>query len=146
MASLGTIARAAGFRLNWDLDPRRVNVGLPAQVWKIFNINRMPPAQQQAINTTIGYINDGVKPTGQLGKKWGAPYENDQGFLPKFDALGRKVTYTEYRVDPTPFGEIKGGPAGTTRIVVGTDGSRYFTNTHYGDEKYDYGKPFLRLK
>lgn len=96
--------------------------------------------QQDAVNNTLSHINSGTRPTGPVGTRWGVPFRNDRRDLPSHDALGRPVDYSEYRVDSTPFGETG---AGSRRVVVGSDGSRYFTGSHYGDNP---GKPFVRIK
>lgn len=57
----------------------------------------------------------------------GDVYGNRSGFLPSEDAAGWPVVYREY--DTSPY--TPGVPRGTNRIVIGTDGSRYFTNDHY---------------
>ncbi|MBW4501603.1 MAG: hypothetical protein KME57_19080 [Scytonema hyalinum WJT4-NPBG1] len=50
------------------------------------------------------------------------PYGNRSGDLPA------GVTYTEYDVNP-----YTGKNRGTDRIVIGSDGKKYYTNNHYTD-------------
>ncbi len=58
----------------------------------------------------------------QISKNDGTTYRNDDGSLPMEDG----VTYTEYNV-ATP--ETKG--AGPMRLIVGSDGTAWFTSDHY---------------
>jgi guanyl-specific ribonuclease Sa len=47
--------------------------------------------------------------------------------LPRFDPKGNPITYREYDVNPyTP-----GVNRGAERIVIGSDGSKYYTGDHY---------------
>ncbi|MFZ7133298.1 MAG: ribonuclease domain-containing protein [Eubacteriales bacterium] len=62
--------------------------------------------------------NDGEAPEGYQG---GAEFENKEGLLPK------GVKYKEYDVDPL----VKGENRGAERIVIGDDGSVWYTNDHY---------------
>ena len=65
--------------------------------------------------------------------KDGATYKNDTH--PKIKNK-KGVTYTEWTV-PTPG--VHG--RGNQRIVVGSDGSRWYTPNHYGQTKGKNGKP-----
>ncbi|WP_422749393.1 PPE domain-containing protein [Mycobacterium sp. WMMD1722] len=57
----------------------------------------------------------------------GDQWNNKFGDLPTVDPSGAQVTYREY--DRYPY--TPGVSRGTDRIVVGSDGSRYFTDDHY---------------
>ncbi len=74
-------------------------------------------------------------------KKHGAPPPNYKGgksflndgrdggtLLPKTDAQGKEILYKEYDVDPKPSGT---GQRGGERMVIGSDGSAYYTSDHY---------------
>ena len=104
-----------------------------------FNINRLPAETQAAVNDTLSHLNVGTKPSGPTRVKWGSRFHNKNGDLPEFDANGSRITYKEYRVAPR---QGVSGP-GYDRIVVGSDGRRYYTGTHYGDNP---GKAFVRIK
>ena len=57
----------------------------------------------------------------------GDEFENRIGDLPTVDTSGAPITYSEY--DRYPY--TPGQNRGTDRIIIGTDGSRYFTSDHY---------------
>jgi hypothetical protein len=57
----------------------------------------------------------------------GDQYWNNESLLPSTDAAGSPITYKEY--DRFPY--TPGVGRGTDRIVIGSDGSRYFTSDHY---------------
>lgn len=68
------------------------------------------------------------------GYKGGKVFENTGGttakpseVLPKSDAVGNPITYKEYDVNPYQ----KGVNRGPERIVVGSDGTGYYTSDHY---------------
>lgn len=52
--------------------------------------------------------------------------ENNLNFLPTVDQAGKAIIYQEYDIKPY-FGTNRG----TDRIIIGTDGNRYFTTDHY---------------
>lgn len=56
-------------------------------------------------------------------------YRNNTQRLPETSYSGGKVTYTKYDVFP----KIPGVNRGTERIVIGSDGSKWYTNNHYID-------------
>ena len=109
-----------------------------------FDIKRLPQERQDAVADTLSHINKGTRPAGPTGRRWGVEFENrprageSRPDLPAKDAKGNLITYTEYRVSPRP-GQSGGG---TDRIVIGSDGNRYYTGSHYGDMG---GKPFVRI-
>ncbi|MEM9887464.1 MAG: ribonuclease domain-containing protein [Bacteroidota bacterium] len=71
------------------------------------------------------------------GYKGGKTFKNDgRGngqVLPKKDQKGKNITYKEYDVNPNPTKaeRTNGRNRGTERLVVGSDGSAYYTNDHY---------------
>jgi guanyl-specific ribonuclease Sa len=73
--------------------------------------------------------NGGKAPAGYKG---GRTFMNDgRGggqVLPQTDATGQRVSYREYDVNPFQSG-VNRGPE---RIVIGSDGSAYYTSNHYG--------------
>jgi guanyl-specific ribonuclease Sa len=88
-----------------------------------------PPMPQKA-RDVLAQIqqNGGNPPAGYAG---GKPWLNDgrsgTTMLPPFDRNGGRITYREYDVNP-----FRGrGSRGLERIVIGSDGSGYYTNDHY---------------
>jgi RHS repeat-associated protein len=93
-------------------------------------------SEEEAVLDTLEHIDAGTRPFGALRKKWGTGFRNVRGDLPGTPGAGG---YREYRVAP-PIGTTG---AGVRRIVVGQDGSVYYSWTHYGDT----GAPaFVRLR
>jgi ribonuclease T1 len=80
---------------------------------------------QTALNV-LKYVeaNDGAAPAGYVG---GRTFGNYEGLLPRGDSSGDPISYKEYDVNPFQKGVDRGGE----RLVVGSDGSAYFTNDHY---------------
>ncbi|MFJ7205745.1 putative T7SS-secreted protein [Streptomyces sp. NPDC098789] len=64
-------------------------------------------------------------------KWWTEPFENsgrNGGYkLPEHEPSGAPITYKEYGTYPSPDNPVPGGE----RWVFGSDGSRYYTPTHY---------------
>ena len=61
---------------------------------------------------------NGRAPQGYVG---GTVFQNREGLLPQGTA------YKEYDVNP----KVSGQNRGAERIVIGSDGSRYYTGDHY---------------
>lgn len=78
--------------------------------------------EEAAIADALRHLRAGTRPS--YGRKWGEPFLNREGRLPGGRGAGG---YREYYVRPAP-GES--GP-GARRLVVGTNGSIYFTRDHY---------------
>jgi len=57
-------------------------------------------------------------------------FNNNKADLPSQDANGNFIEYKEYRVRKLPGASSQDD---VHRIVVGSDGNYYYTNTHYGD-------------
>lgn len=72
--------------------------------------------------------NGGTPPPGYVG---GRLYGNGRNpadmILPTQDSAGNPITYREYDVHP----RVPGVNRGAERIVIGSDGRVYYTNTHY---------------
>ena len=81
-------------------------------------------------NEVIDYVsnNGGNPPPGFVG---GRSFENDGRnggqVLPQTDANGNQIAYQEYDVNPKQPGVNRGAE----RVVIGSDGSAYYTNDHY---------------
>lgn len=97
----------------------------------------LPAAEEATLDDTLSHIDAGTVPSGPTSKKWGTKFENKEGRLP--GASGADSSYTEYRVAPP-----SGKGAGPLRVVVdGSNGSMYYTWTHYGTA----GDPaFVRIR
>jgi guanyl-specific ribonuclease Sa len=61
------------------------------------------------------------------GTNAGRGWANREGQLPSIDADGNPITYREFDVN-----DYNGIDRGTERFVVGSDGSVYYTDSHYG--------------
>lgn len=93
---------------------------------KWFNVNRLPQAVRDSANETLASINKGVVRSGVPEGRWGHRYNNVDGSLPLREANGNPITYSSYDVPVS--GQVGHG---ANRIITGTDGSRYYTGTHY---------------
>ena len=62
------------------------------------------------------------------GHKGGRPWMNSNNQLPSADSAGDPISYREYDVSPN----VKGAPRNAKRVVMGDDGSAYYTTDHYG--------------
>lgn len=59
----------------------------------------------------------------------GSKYRNaTEPLLPRTDSEGGEITYTEYDLDP-----YDGLSRNGRRMVAGSDGSRYYTDSHYSN-------------
>jgi ribonuclease T1 len=56
----------------------------------------------------------------------GTSFQNKEGLLPKQDAAGKAITYTEYDVNA-----YDGVKRDAERVVVGSDGRHWYTGDHY---------------
>jgi guanyl-specific ribonuclease Sa len=97
----------------------------------------LPAEENQAVNDTLGYIDNGeTAPWG--GNKWGSSHGNNEGNLPGEPGQGG---YSEYYVPP---GSGASG-AGTRRIVINNgNGNTYYSWNHYGQS--GGGPPFVRIR
>lgn len=77
------------------------------------------------------------------GTKAGGAYENSNGALPTTDSARNPITYREFDVN----NKVPGQTRDAERFVVGSDGSTYYTDSHYGDITSPTGLPsFVKLK
>ena len=94
-----------------------------------------PTVPQNALDTLDHVDRTGTAPQGYKG---GAPFLNDgRGggqIIPAADAQGNPMTYQEWDVNPT----VPGVNRGAQRLVIGSDGSAYYTDDHY--------KTFTRIR
>ena len=68
----------------------------------------------------------------ELDTRPSKPWQNKDKTLPTH-SKGKKITYREYDYDPPPSASQRrnGADRGKRRVVVGSDGSAYYTNDHY---------------
>jgi hypothetical protein len=71
------------------------------------------------------------------GTKAGGTYKNSNGALPMTDANGKPITYQEFDVN----NKLPGANRDAERFVKGSDGSIYYTDSHYGDIPSPTGLP-----
>ncbi|KAA3403424.1 hypothetical protein F1904_12410 [Akkermansia muciniphila] len=57
----------------------------------------------------------------------GKDYQNSDEKLPRTDSTGKEITYREFDVNNYNPGQSRDGE----RFVVGSDGSKYYTDDHY---------------
>jgi guanyl-specific ribonuclease Sa len=99
----------------------------------------LPTAEEAVIKTTMDHIIAGTTPSGNLGVRWGIPFQNRAGELPGGQYAASP--YQEYRVAPLP-GQTGAGP---NRIVVNSaTGEMYYTWNHYGGRNAK--PPFVQVK
>lgn len=84
--------------------------------------NEVPESAQKVLDYVETH--EGEAPPGYIG---GRTFGNYEGRLPPSDSDGNPITYQEYDVNPYEQGVNRG----SERIVVGSDGSAYYTNDHY---------------
>jgi hypothetical protein len=107
--------------------PKGAGVGFQsiARVGVISNVSRVP-AYARIIANYVGK-------TGRVlnGYAGGRTFQNDgRGggqALPKLDPNGKSIIYKEYDVHP----QVQGVNRGAERVVIGSDGNKYYTNDHY---------------
>ncbi|QNK64499.1 hypothetical protein H7F33_08480 [Pedobacter sp. PAMC26386] len=86
---------------------------------KSTNAKAVAATVPQKAYTVADYVaKNGKAPQGYVG---GTVFQNREGLLPG------GVAYKEYDVNP----KVSGQNRGAERIVIGSDGSRYYTGDHY---------------
>lgn len=94
------------------------------------NINEIPVESRKKAQEVIEHAKNKNGAT-KKNYKGNRGFDNDgrdgTQILPKTDANGNPVTYTEYDIHP----HQKGVNRGDERVVMGTDGSSYYTDNHY---------------
>lgn len=77
------------------------------------------------------------------GTSAGGEYGNKDNRLPSVDSMGNPITYNEWDVNNKQDGMTRDGQ----RFVTGSDGSIYFTDSHYGEGTSPLGlPPFVRIR
>jgi RHS repeat-associated protein len=84
--------------------------------------SQIPESAQAVLDYAEAH--NGLAPPGYMG---GDTFYNNEGLLPAFDLGGNPISYREYDVSPYQKGVNRGGE----RIVVGSNGSAYYTDDHY---------------
>lgn len=107
------------------------------------SVGDLPSNVQNSFNQ---YDNKGWKgnvPGQTKGTKAGGTYENNNGALPTTDSAGNPITYREFDVN----NKAQGATRDAERFIQGSDGSVYYTDSHYGDIVSPSGLPsFVKLK
>lgn len=107
------------------------------------DLEKLPQNAQEAYNQ---YDKSGWKGnvSGQTpGTKAGSTYQNRDGKLPKTDSEGNFITYREWDINNKQPGATRDGE----RFVTGSDGSTYYTDSHYGDgESLNGLPPFVKIR
>ena len=107
------------------------------------NLDTLPQNVQQAF---AKYDKAGWKGnvSGQTpGTKAGGKYDNSNGKLPPVDSNGNPITYQEWNINNKQPGANRDGE----RFVTGSDGSIYYTDSHYGDGNSLAGlTPFVKIQ
>jgi guanyl-specific ribonuclease Sa len=102
------------------------------------------PANVQ--NSFSQYNKSGWKgnvPGQSAGTKAGGGYQNSNGALPTTDAAGKPITYKEFDVN----NKLPSSGRDAERFISGSDGSIYYTDSHYGDIQSPTGLPsFVKVK
>lgn len=106
------------------------------------NLNDLPENVRNAYNSysKIGWRGNisGATP----GTCAGRAYENSNLALPIVDSDGKSITYREFDVN----NKVAGQSRDAERFVVGSDGSVYYTDSHYGDIASPTGLPgFVKI-
>jgi RHS repeat-associated protein/uncharacterized delta-60 repeat protein len=89
-----------------------------------------PEAAEKGVNPLAEDAADYAKANNgaaRPGYNGGGVFKNKGQVLPSTDAAGNPITYKEYDTNPYQAGTNRG----TERVVIGSDGSRYFTDDHY---------------
>ena len=100
--------------------------GKPTTQWK--NIDDLPSNAQEAFEKYDQAGWEGNVSGQTAGTRAGRKYHNEDGQLPSVDADGNPITYREFDVNNKVAGQARDGE----RFVVGSDGSIYYTYSHYG--------------
>ena len=79
----------------------------------------------QKVYQTLAFIKKNNRaPDGYVG---GRHFGNYEHHLPKKTPTGTKIEYKEYDVNP----KVEGKNRGAQRLVIGDDGSAWYTHNHY---------------
>ena len=114
-AAAGAHASVAGGAVQ-----RKPVAGAPVQFAK--------PANKAAAQALANGVTGKKPPKLKKGERAGGfPFGNYEGRLPKQDAAGKAITYTEYDVNG-----YDGVNRDAERVVAGSDGRCWYTSDHYG--------------
>ena len=92
----------------------------------------VPTAKSLLEEGEVYWKNKDHKPAGFGNKPHPLPFDNPNArILPTHDQMGNEIKYTEYKVRRLFRNQNQVNDVGAERLVVGSDGSIYFTSTHY---------------
>ena len=94
---------------------------------KVTDASKISDKTRVEIDKVIDYAkkNDG-KPL-YNNKSTQNKFNNKEKLLPKFDKNGNEITYKEYDISKARVPSDRG----LKRVVIGSDGKKYYTNDHY---------------
>ena len=142
---VGTLLKGIGKNAEEIADVAKEAEDVAAGAGKV-KVGSFDDLPDTAKSTYDGYDSSGWKGTfnGQTpGTGAGGIYKNRNDILPTTDAAGNPITYTEFDVN----NYVSGASRDTERFVVGSDGSIYYTDSHYGDTTSSLGlPPFVKIK
>jgi hypothetical protein len=108
-----------------------------------YDLKKLSQNVQNAFHRYDAHGWKGTPPGQPNGMRAGKHFVNRKNQLPQADKSGNPITYREFDVNPK--NPVTGRDA--ERFVVGSDGSVYYTDSHYGDAKSLAGLPvFVRIK
>lgn len=109
---------------------------------EIGSYDDMPPNAKDAYDKYEQTGWKGNVPGQAKGTHAGGTWKNENAQLPCTDSNGNTITYREFDVNSA-------GPNGrdAERFVVGSDGSVWYTDSHYGDNPSKNGiADFIKIK
>jgi guanyl-specific ribonuclease Sa len=108
-----------------------------------YDLKKLPQNVQAAFQRYDAHGWKGTPPGQSRNINAGGNYYNKDNYLPQVDKSGNPITYREFDVntkDPVTGRDVE-------RFVVGSDGSVYYTDSHYGRGASLRGlPPFVRIK
>ena len=107
------------------------------------NLEDLPQNVQDAFKKYDDAGWQGNVPGQTKGTKAGKLYLNSDRSLPAVDGNGNPITYKEWDVNNKQPGQCRDGE----RFITGSDGSIYYTDSHYGEGESLNGFPaFIKIR
>ena len=106
-------------------------------------LDELSPNAQKSFNNYDKAGWKGTVPGQTQGTTAGRTYQNRDGKLPSKDASGNQIEYKEWDVNSKQPGANRDGE----RFITGSDGSTYYTDSHYGEIASPSGlPPFIKIQ
>ncbi|WP_200809718.1 ribonuclease domain-containing protein [Papillibacter cinnamivorans] len=137
------LANALLDEFKWHLNSQNPVTESAGENFTSGSVNDLPSNAQNSYKNYEGNNWKGNYSGQMPGTKAGKLYQNADDLLPKTDSAGYRITYREFDINsPTQnFGRD------AERFVVGSDGSVYYTDSHYGQRISPAGlPPFVKIK